>query len=529
MSHPSTPSTEPVAARPRLTRRRLLTFGGAGLLAAAGGTALAQSVLASPAPVGPGAPAVLAAERARRRSGAVVRRSLRAAPASIDIGGKTVSTWAYDGALPGEGIRVTAGDELRVALTNDLPAPTSVHWHGLALRNDMDGVPGLTMSAVAPGSGRDYRFVVPDPGTYWFHPHVGVQLDTGLMAPLVVEDPHEEGAYDEEAVLLLDDWTDGLGPSPTQVLATLRRKGMDMSGDTAGTGATASGGMKSMGSGAMKAMGTVDAAHPLGTDTGDVAYAAHLVNGRLPTAPVTVTTAPGRRVRLRIVNGGADTPYRFAVGGHRLTVTHADGFPVVPVEVDTLIIGMGERYDVVVTAGDGAFPIVAVPEGRDDAGGMAVLRSAEGGAPDAAARPAELDGRLLRYADLVPTDAVRLTPREPDRELELRLAMVDGGRRWSINGAVHGEHEPLPVEQGERVRLRMVNASTMFHPVHVHGHTVALVGPDGAGVRKDTVNVLPMQTLAVDLQADNPGQWMVHCHNAYHAEQGMMTTLSYRA
>ena len=524
------PTTPSAPSHPRrLTRRRLLTFGGAGLLAAATGTALAQTVSAS-SPVGPGSPAVRAAEEARRRSGAVVRRSLRAAPATVDIGGRTVSTWAYDGALPGEGIRVTAGDELRVSLTNDLPAPTSVHWHGLALRNDMDGVPGLTMDAVAPGAAHDYRFVVPDPGTYWFHPHVGVQLDTGLMAPLVVEDPAEPGRYDQEAVLVLDDWTDGLGPSPTEVLATLRRKGMDMSGDTAGDGATASGGMKNMGSGGMEGMGGgVDAEHPLGTDTGDVAYAAHLVNGRLPTAPTTITTAPGRRVRLRIVNGAADTPYQVAVGGHRLVVTHADGFPVVPVEVDTLIIGMGERYDVLLTAGDGAFPIVAVPVSRDDAGGMAVLRSAGGAAPDPAARPAELDGRLLRYADLVPADAVRLAPREPDRELELRLAMVDGGRRWSINGALYGDHEPLPVEQGERVRLRMVNASTMFHPMHVHGHTFALAGPDGAGVRKDTVNVLPMQTVAVDLQADNPGQWMVHCHNAYHAEQGMMTTLSYQA
>ena len=509
----ASPPLQPTApSRPapprRLTRRRLLTFGGAGLLAAVGGTALAQTVLAA-SPVGPASPAVRAAEEARRRSGTVVRRSLRAAPATIDIGGRTVSTWAYDGALPGEGIRVTAGDELRVRLTNDLTEPTSVHWHGLALRNDMDGVPGLTMDAVAPGAAHDHRFVVPDPGTYWFHPHVGVQLDTGLMAPLVVEDPDEPGRYDQEAVLVLDDWTDGLGPSPTEVLATLRREGMDMSG--------------------MKGMGGVDADHPLGTDTGDVAYAAHLVNGRLPTAPVTITTAPGRRVRLRIVNGGADTPYQVAVGGHRLVVTHADGFPVQPVEVDTLIVGMGERYDVLLTAGDGAFPIVAVPVSRDDAGGMAVLRSAGGAAPEPAARPAELDGRLLRYADLVPADAVRLPPREPDRELELRLAMVDGGRRWSIDGALYGDHEPLTVEQGERVRLRMVNTSMMFHPMHVHGHTFALVGPGGPGVRKDTVNVLPMQTLAVDLQADNPGQWMIHCHNAYHAEQGMMTTLSYQA
>lgn len=510
---PLQPAVAPVPTDPprRLTRRRLLTLGGAGVLAAAGGTALAQSVFAA-SPVGPGAPAVRATEAARARTGTVVTRSLRAAPATVDLGGTTVSTWAYGGALPGEEIRMTAGDELRVRLSNDLPAPTSVHWHGLALRNDMDGVAGLTSAHVAPGASFDYRFVVPDPGTYWFHPHVGVQLDTGLMAPLVVEDPAEPLGYDEEAVLVLDDWTDGLGPSPDAILARQRAKGMSMAG------------MKGM-----SMAGGVDAAHPLGTDTGDVDYPAHLVNGRLPTAPVTISSTPGRRVRLRLINGGADTPYRFAVGGHRLTVTHADGFPVQPVEVDTLILGMGERYDVLVTAGDGAFPVVAVPEGRDEPGGMAVLRTASGDAPAAGARPAELDGRLLRYADLAPADAVRLPAREPDRELELRLAMVNGGRTWTINGAVYGEHEPLPVEQGERVRLTMVNTSTMFHPMHVHGHTFALAGGAGAGTRKDTVNVLPERSLAVDLQADNPGQWMIHCHNAYHAEQGMMTVLSYQA
>jgi FtsP/CotA-like multicopper oxidase with cupredoxin domain len=102
--------------------------------------------------------------------------------------------------MPSEPIRVGVGDELRVTLTNDLPAPTTIHWHGLAVRNDMDGIPGLTMPHVGPGQRFDYAFRVSHPGTYWFHPHVGVQLDTGLYAPLIVDDPHEPVSYDEEAV-----------------------------------------------------------------------------------------------------------------------------------------------------------------------------------------------------------------------------------------------------------------------------------------------------------------------------------------
>ena len=281
------------------------------------------------------------------------------------------------------------------------------------------------------------------------------------------------------------------------------------------------------------------AAQPLGADTGDVIYPAHLINGRLPAAPVTISSTPGRRIRLRIINAGSDTAYRFAIGGHRLTVTHTDGFPVNPVEVDTLIIGMGERYDVVVTAGDGAFPIVAVPEGKSGPAALAVLKTASGAAPDPQARPTELAGRLLAHNDLAPTQDVALDRREPDRELTLDLQMADGGRRWLINGAAFPEYQPLEVSAGERVRLTLRNQSMMFHPMHLHGHTFAVVGPRGTGSRssglpgggipKDTVNVGPMGMVVIDVQADNPGQWALHCHNTYHGQLGMMTVMSYVA
>ena len=141
----------------------------------------------------------------------------------------------------------------------------------------------------------------------------------------------------------------------------------------------------------------------------------------------------------------------------------------------------------------------------------------------------ELAGRRLEYADLTAAEAVALGPGSPDRELEMVLAMADGGRQWLINGRRYQDTDPLPVKAGERIRLLLRNQSMMFHPMHLHGHTFALDRPDGRGIRKDTVNVLPMQQLALDLIADNPGQWLAHCHNAYHAELGMMTTLSYRA
>jgi FtsP/CotA-like multicopper oxidase with cupredoxin domain len=540
---PSAPAGAPDPVRgPTLSRRRVLGLGAAGLAVAGLGVGGFELTRRPAAPslqaIGPRSPLVAATEAARSTTGKIVSQTLTAAPTTVDLGGRVVNTWAYNGSVGTPLIRVTAGDRLDVHLVNQLTDPTTVHWHGLALRNDMDGVPGVTMDPVAPGADFQYSFTAPHPGTYWFHPHVGVQMDRGLQGALIIDDPKEPGGYDQEAVLILDDWTDGWSATPDAILARLGRDGMSMGGMSSGGmgagGMSMGGGSPSSSSGGMGGMdmgSTVSATHPIGTDTGDVVYPAHLINGRLPQDPTMVSASPGQRIRFRLINAGSDTAYRFAVGGHRLTVTHADGYPVQPVEVDTVLLGMGERYDVVVTAGDGAFPIVASPEGKPDPAGQALLRTAGGTAPTVGARPAELDGRLLTYADLVPTAAAALAVRAPDRQLNLTLGMVDGGRQWVLNGVPYAQHQALDVTSGQRVRITMQNQTSMFHPMHLHGHTFAVVTGSGSsatpGVRKDTVNVLPMQTLAIDLDTDNPGQWLAHCHNAYHGELGMMTVMSY--
>lgn len=147
--------------------------------------------------------------------------SLTAKPASIDLGGRTVSTWAYGDTVPGPVVRARAGDLLPVTLEDSLKAETSIHWHGIALRNEADGVPGLTQNPVAASGSFVYEFVTPDPGTYFYHPHVGVQLDRGLHAPLIIDDPNDPGGYDGEWVVVLDDWIDGTGKTPDDVLADL--------------------------------------------------------------------------------------------------------------------------------------------------------------------------------------------------------------------------------------------------------------------------------------------------------------------
>ena len=256
---------------------------------------------------------------------------------------------------------------------------------------------------------------------------------------------------------------------------------------------------------------------------GDVAYPHYLANGRVPASPQTLTGKPGQRARLRLINAGSDTAFRVALGGHRLTVTHSDGYPVVPSTTDAVLIGMGERFDVEVVPADGAFPLVASAEGKPGQT-LTVVRTGTGPTPPEDSRPGELDRTVLLGSELVAADAARLSPKKVDRTHTLALGGGLGSYRWTINGKTFTESTPLPVSQGQRVRLRYINRTMMFHPMHLHGHTFQVAG---GGARKDTVIVRPMQQVDIDFDADNPGQWVTHCHNIYHAESGIMVTVSY--
>ncbi|GAB3930228.1 multicopper oxidase MmcO [Kribbella albertanoniae] len=499
-----------------ITRRSVLFAGlgitGAGVL---GGCSQPSNNTSTAAPslLSPSGPEVETVDGARASSGKENHLILTAAATTVDLGaGVIAKTWAFDGRTPGEAIRISAGDTLVAGLSNRLPdqTATSIHWHGVALRNDMDGVPPATQATVAAGDSFTYRFIAPDPGTYFFHPHVGAQLDRGLYAPLVIEDPKEPMSYDDEWIVILDDWIDGVTGTPDEVFAELKQ------------------GMAGMSGMAMRFMlGRADS-ELLGGDAGDVKYPHHLVNGRVAADPAVFNGKPGSRIRLRIINAGSDTAYRVALAAHKLTITHTDGYPVQHQQVDALLIGMGERYDVLVTLGDGVFPLVALAEGKNQTG-RALVRTSAGRAPVAGFRPAELNGLILTASRLNAADQARLAPSSVDVTHQVKITGGMDAYDWSINGSrfdmANPTAAPLLVRHGQRVRLDFVNDTTMWHPMHLHGHTYQL---GDTGPRKDTAIVLPKTTLTVFFDADNPGQWLLHCHNAYHAEAGMMALVGYQ-
>ena len=288
-----------------INRRSVLLAGlgvaGAGALAACSSSSGSGSGAAL---INPSGSPVAATEKKRKSTGRQHKLTLTAAPAMIDLGGGIMPrTWAFDGRTPGKEVRLSVGDTLVAELSNQLPnkTTTSIHWHGIALRNDMDGVPPATQAAVRAGSTFTYRFVADAPGTYFFHPHVGVQLDRGLYAPLVIDDPAEPGGYDDEWVVVLDDWLDGTGRTPDEVLQRLRDAG----------GSTGMGRMPGMGG-----MGGTGGRDGTGvgflSDARDVSYPYFLVNGRVPSAPTVFTSRPGRRLRMRIVDAASDTVFALA-------------------------------------------------------------------------------------------------------------------------------------------------------------------------------------------------------------------------
>jgi FtsP/CotA-like multicopper oxidase with cupredoxin domain len=481
--------------------------------------------------------AIAEAEAARPHSGRTVTAKLTPQPAQVDLGGPIVRTLAYGNGIPGPVIRASIGDEVAVTVSNGLDHPTSVHWHGITVRNDMDGAEPATPD-IAPGHDFTYRFSVPNSGTYWAHPHTGLDADTGLYLPVIVHDP-TEGDYDAEWIVVLDDWTDGVGKSPQQLYnelsnpnkpaqttpettSTTSETSPTTSAESTSTSPTTS--TSSTPPPSATGVGTSDL---LGGDAGDVAYPYYLINGRIPASPTVFNANPGQRVRIRFINTASDTTFRVALAGHAMTVTHTDGYPVVPTQVDALLIGMAERYDVIVTAADGVFPLVAVAEGKNGLA-RALLSTAAGSAPDPQFRPGELTKRVGSVEIFTATTPVNLGRPDPN----LNLPVVLGGNmmqyNWTINGRPYDMTDPLHVQQGQRPTIIFDNTTMMYHPIHLHGHTFQVIRADGGpGARKDTVMVLPKQKLIAVLVADNPGTWVMHCHNIYHQVAGMMTRLDY--
>ena len=502
----------------------------------------------------------------------------------VNFTGSPRTAMTINGSLPGPLLRWREGDTVTLRVRNRLKDSTSIHWHGILLPANMDGVPGLSFHGIEPGGMYIYQFKVRQNGTYWYHSHSGLQEQAGVYGPLVIDAKQPEPfQYDRDFVVMLSDWSD---EDPASLMNTLKKQSDyynfhkrtvgDFINDVSekGWGATV----------ADRKMWAEMNMNP--TDIADVSGATYtfLMNGHAPDSNWTGLFRPGEKLRLRLINGSAMTYFDVRIPGLKMTVVAADGLHVKPVSVDELRIAVAETYDVIVEPDAEVYtlfaqamdrtgyargtlatrtglsaavpaldprPLVSMDDmgmGGMDHGSMdmsAMDHSAMGPMqthPDSEKNNPLVDmqamttapklndpglglrnngRRVLTYADLRST-FIDPDGRDPSRTVELHLTGHMEKFAWSFNGIKFSDAEPLRLKYGERIRLVLVNDTMMTHPIHLHGMWSDLEDENGDfQVRKHTIDMPPGTCRSYRVTADALGRWAYHCHLLYHMEMGM--------
>ena len=393
------------------------------------------------------------------------------------VSGRSTEVWTYNGLVPGPLIQLTVGDTLRVVFENQLDEASTIHWHGLRIDDEMDGVPAI-QDPVQPGETFTYEFVVPDSGTFWYHPHVRAneQIEHGLQGMLIVREAEEPVAAErvEERAFVVD----------------------DVSLNSAGS------------------YGSFNANHMeqmhgrLGNHL--------LVNGE--NRVLDGTMRPGVPERWRIVNTANARMMSVEVEGAAWRVIAIDGALLpTPLELDRFRMPVGRRVDVEVLpqAGDTDVSLKILTGGERYPLFSATVEG-EAGAGDWAVWPAE---PLPEIQDTTQTVT-----------LDLNGENTETGLEWTINGAVWGDHVPMEIDANTPTRIEITDLSGAEHPFHLHGQFFQVVSRNGRldewdGGLLDTVLVGGDDELVLYTAFENPGRWMAHCHILEHAELGMMTQM----
>ncbi|MBS0488616.1 MAG: copper resistance system multicopper oxidase [Proteobacteria bacterium] len=561
-----------------LDRRQLLR----GASALGGGAALSALL---PAWAQSGTPGI--ASTLPTVSGENIALTVGHTPFKVD--GRAGHAITVNGTVPAPLVRLKEGQQVRLSVTNNLDEDTSIHWHGLLLPFEMDGVPGVSFPGIKPGETFNYEFKVRQAGTYWYHSHSGLQEQMGHYGPIVIDPAGEDPVkYDREHVIVLSDYS---FMHPHEIFRKLKAHAGYFNMQKQTVAGLLQGQDQSFKDRKEWSKMLMDP-----TDVLDVTGSTYtfLINGHGPKDNWTGLFTPGERVRLRFVNAGAMTIFNVRIPGLKLSVVQTDGQNVVPVDVEEFQIAPAETYDIVVqpTAYQ-AYTLVAeaadrsgmgratlaprlgmtapVPplrkrpllnmrdmgmdhsampgmEGMEmDHSGMSMLdpRNAPQvklgpGVQMISPMPADRTGdpgqgledvghKVLRLKDLVSLDP-NPDPRPPSRELEIHLTGNMERFMWAFDGVSYSHlKDPIPFRYNERVRVVLVNDSMMAHPIHLHGHFFEVVtGNPGRHPRKHTVNVLPGGKVAFDFTADERGDWAFHCHLLYHMHAGMFNVVTVR-
>ncbi len=453
------------------------------------------------------AAAAAAGVRSSRAAAGTIDVNLIAAPTSQQIVPAqfpATGVWSFNGGVPGPEIRVRQGERMRIVVENRLDEETTVHWHGLRVPNAVDGVPHLTQRPIEPGERFVYEFAAPDAGTYWYHPHQrsSEQVGRGLYGPLIVEEPTPI-QVDRDVTWVLDDWR---------------------LTDTA------------------KISGDFGNRHDM-SHNGRVGNTV-TINGKLPEQ---FTVRSGERIRLRLINAANARIFGLDFADHAPVIIALDGQPVTPHRPDdgVIVLGPAMRADVVLdmTMKPGTRAAVADRFYRGLEYGLVDLVYADETLrerlPD---WPIDLPANSLPEPNLAEAERHDVTFNggmmggmvmqqmggSMGRGMSMR-GMMHSGKIWFVNGVAAEGHvmDPmLTLRQDRSHVIAMTNATAWHHPIHLHGHSFRVIARDGKPTRhrewQDTVLMAPRERVEIAFVADNPGDWMFHCHILEHQAAGMM-------
>jgi FtsP/CotA-like multicopper oxidase with cupredoxin domain len=401
-----------------------------------------------------------------------------------------IEAWTYNGDIPGPLIRARVGDRLIVHFKNNLPKPTTVHWHGMRVPIEMDGVPGISQPEVQPGDSFTYDVIVPDAGLYWYHPHVmsAMQVGFGLYGAVLVDNPNENVGVSDELVLVLSD----IG---------IEDNGTLMDPESAGK-----------------------ARMVFGLEGNHV-----FVNGRERPK---LTARAGAPQRWRIVNTAKTRYFELELPGTANGVTpftvigRDGGLQEYPTEQETVVIAPGERVDVIVA-----------PQGAP--GTEIIVRSLPHNRGYGSEYLGIEDLFSITFADMpaysgTARAAVRRSIESIDRagatlvNLDITLVQLDERTiEYRINNVPPAKLQPIQAKIGETQIWTVTNQTKWSHPIHLHGFFFQLLDKNGEPVRpiawRDTVDVPFDEIVRFAVRYDDrPGAWMFHCHILDHAEGGLM-------
>lgn len=509
---------------------------------------------------------------------------------TVNFTGKTAKAIAVNNQIPAPTLHFKEGDHVRINVYNHMDKETSVHWHGLIVPWQMDGVEGITQKPIPPGGVFHYEFTLYQAGTYWYHAHANAQEQDGLYGAIIIDPPQANPyPYNKDRVLVLSDWSNSGGD---QVLANLKKEG-----DYYSPGFP-------LQSSLMKFLHDYRKATPKNRnsvledykmmqqmrmsiyDISDVAYDAYLLNGRPKSHPWVSLVKVGDTVRLRFIGAAGSTIYRVKIPGATMQMVHVQGNDVTPYTVNDFSIAPGETYDVLLkitknqpyiiyaesidTLGVAVGALITDPHqeihyqqiksfpepepvtrqmmahmmmpdmshGAMSAHSMQHNHSMSMDMPteptvvgDKIVSPTAVEAKTTgtKYQNLAAAVKTNNPIKPVNGVIKMELFGYMNHFLWFINGIPEYKAKPIVIEPGKRYRIIFVNNSMMRHPMHIHGHWFILRNGHGAyDPLLHTIDVAPGATAVADFDADASGQWFFHCHHLYHMLSGMARVFQYQ-